>query len=74
RYDLVVTKDGYLPKRARIQSRLDGWFWIDWILIVPGLLIDPLTGGMWNLIDPPVQVLTLDQPIAHPHAEPTPPP
>jgi hypothetical protein len=72
RYDLRVTKDGYLPKRTRIQSRIDGWFWIDWITIVGGFLIDPFTGAMWNIIEPPVQVLAPDTPFVRP-PEPTAP-
>jgi hypothetical protein len=72
RYDLYVAKDGYLPKRTRIQSLIDAWFWIDWIAIVPGLLIDPFTGGMWNIIEPPVQILTPDVPLSRPPAPPAP--
>jgi hypothetical protein len=66
RYDLRVTKDGYLPARTRIQSRIDGWFWIDWITIIGGFFVDPFTGAMWNIIEPPVQVLAPDTPFVRP--------
>jgi hypothetical protein len=66
RYDLRVSKDGYLPARTRIQSLVDGWFWIDSITIVGGLFVDPFTGGMWNIIDPPVQVLSPEIPLTRP--------
>jgi hypothetical protein len=74
RYDLRVSKDGYLPTRTRIQSRVDGWFWIDSITIVGGLFVDPFTGGMWNILDPPVQVLAPDTPFVRPAAPTAPAP
>ena len=74
RYELWVSKEGYLPKRGWIDSRIDGWYWIDWILVVPGLLVDPFTGAMWNLIDPPLQILTSDIPLAPTNRQPSPHP
>jgi hypothetical protein len=68
-YDLRVTKDGYFPIRTRIQSRLDNWFWIDWITLLGGFIVDPLTGAMWNIIEPPEQILTPQTPLGQPASQ-----
>jgi len=62
RYDLQVTKPGYIAKTTPISTRVDGWWWIDWLLFVPGLLIDPFTGAMWDLQSPPLQELVVEVP------------
>lgn len=53
-YKLVFEKSGYFSKEMELKSQLDwGWFVGGNIplAIVPGLLIDPVTGAMWNLAD-----------------------
>lgn len=66
RYDLQVKKPGYIPKTTPINTRVNGWWWIDWLLFFPGLLVDPFTGAMWDLQDPPLQELVVEVPYTRP--------
>lgn len=66
RYELQVAKPGYLPKNTVISTRIDSLWWIDSLLFVPGLFVDPFTGAMWHLQNPPVQQLTIDVPFTRP--------
>ena len=63
RYELYLTKSGYIPKTTPISTRIDAWWWIDWLLFVPGLLVDPFTGAMWDLEDPRIQRLAPEVPF-----------
>jgi hypothetical protein len=57
RYRVDYTLTGYYPYEARIDSRLDGWYWGNIVWCVFGLtggviafgLVDPMTGSMWTL-------------------------
>lgn len=64
RYELHLSKPGYIPKTTPISTRIDAWWWIDWLLLVPGFLVDPFTGAMWDLEEPRIQRLAPEIPFA----------
>lgn len=53
-YTVSFVKDGYVPKDAQIERRVDGWY-VGGNLIFGGLIgyliVDPATGAMWTLRD-----------------------
>ena len=63
RYELYLTKPGYIPKTTPISTRVDAWWWIDWLLVAPSPLVDPFTGAMWDLEDPRIQRLAPEVPF-----------
>ena len=65
RYELTVSKPGYLPKRTPLTTRLDAWGFIDWLIFVPSL-VDHTVGSSWKIEDPPVQILSPDVPFQRP--------
>lgn len=57
-YQVLVQKEGYKPGYARITQRLSGWLWGDIFWgILPGLVVDSLTGGGFNLIPARIEVV-----------------
>ena len=65
RYELTLSKPGYLPKRVSLNTRLDALGWLDWLIFVPSLL-DYTVGSSWKVEEPPVQVLAPDVPFQRP--------
>lgn len=64
RYTVQCSKDAFLPSSTAIRSRMSGWAIVDMIgLSVLMLAIDPVTGGMWELEDPPAIQLQPDVPL-----------
>lgn len=63
-YTLVFNRDGYSEKTYQLTSSLDGWYFGNILLggLIGMLIVDPLTGAMYNLPDR-VEV-SLDQPVA----------
>ena len=50
-YDVLVSPDGFEPRRSRLQSRMNGWY-VGNILfggLIGLLLVDPATGAMFTL-------------------------
>ena len=50
-YRLVVEKAGYQPREYEIRHNINGWYWGNFALdgMLGFLVVDPLTGGMWEL-------------------------
>ncbi len=50
-YRLVVEKAGYQPREYEIRHDINGWYWGNFALggMLGFLVVDPLTGGMWEL-------------------------
>ena len=50
-YRLVVEKTGYQPLEFEIRHDINGWYWGNFALggLLGFLVVDPLTGGMWEL-------------------------
>ncbi|MBR8461860.1 hypothetical protein KDD93_03280 [Campylobacter sp. faydin G-24] len=50
-YNVSVMKDGYAPVSFNIRPTLSGWYIGNIIFggLIGILIVDPLTGGMWNL-------------------------
>lgn len=50
-YRLVVAKAGYQPREFEIRHDINGWYWGNFALggLLGFLVVDPLTGGMWEL-------------------------
>ena len=50
-YRLVVEKTGYQPMEFEIRHDINGWYWGNFALggLLGFLVVDPLTGGMWEL-------------------------
>ena len=65
RYELTVSKPGYLAKRTPLKTRLDAWGFIDWLLFFPSL-VDYSVGSAWRIEEPAVQVLSPDVPFQRP--------
>lgn len=68
RYKLVFELAGYQKAESLISSRIDGWYWCNFIIGGPlGLLIiDPATGAMWTL--PTKRVEQVLEPLPAPAA------
>jgi len=51
RYNIEITKDGYLPIHQHISSSLDPWFFGNIIFggLIGVLIVDPLTGAMYEI-------------------------
>jgi hypothetical protein len=50
KYQIRVQKEGYKPAYATVELRLSKWLWGDIIwLVVPGVLVDAITGAAFNL-------------------------
>ena len=49
-YEVRLTMKGYIPEKMELKPGLNSWYFGNIFLgIVPGMLvIDPLTGAMWN--------------------------
>ena len=56
-YTIKFEKDGYEPSIYTLTSSIDGWYWGN--LLIGGVLgmviIDPMTGAMWQL-DPNISI------------------
>lgn len=50
-YTFVVEKDGYQPRTYVLTSTIDGWYWGNILLggVIGMLIVDPITGAMYNL-------------------------
>ncbi len=50
-YRLVVEKAGFQPREFEIRHDINGWYWGNFALggMLGFLVVDPLTGGMWEL-------------------------
>jgi hypothetical protein len=49
-YTLMFAKEGYKDGSIKLESKISGWYFGNFILGGPigMLLVDPLTGGMWT--------------------------
>ncbi|OOZ39598.1 hypothetical protein BOW53_10965 [Solemya pervernicosa gill symbiont] len=63
-YTIVVSKDGYSDKSYTMTSSIDGWYFGNILFggIIGMLIVDPMTGAMYNL--PEQVVVSLDQSVA----------
>jgi len=54
KYDVKISAPGYADKTVPVYFKVNGWYWGNLLFGGPlGLLIiDPLTGAMWKIIDP----------------------
>ncbi len=55
-YDITATLPGHAPGEATIAATPDVWYWIKFVFLGPGivigiLIVDPITGAMWELPD-----------------------
>lgn len=53
-YTVSFVKDGYVPKDAHVERRVDGWYAGGNLLfggLIGYLIVDPATGAMWTLKD-----------------------
>lgn len=51
-YKLVISKEGYKPKEVMLKASVDGWYVAGNFFcfhLLGWLLIDPISGAMWNL-------------------------
>jgi hypothetical protein len=50
-YRLVFELPSYSPAEVRLESTLSGWYWGNIVLggLIGMLIVDPLTGAMYNL-------------------------
>lgn len=60
-YQLLFEKQGYKPAYAKIEQTISGWVWLNILNgLIPGMTIDFITGGAFNLI--PVDItVTLEK-------------
>jgi hypothetical protein len=60
RYTVTASKDGYNPATMPLQNSIDGWYWGNILVggLVGLLLVDPITGAMFEL-DTPVANMSL---------------
>lgn len=53
-YEVKITAPGFEDQFSTINYKLNGWYFGN--LLIGGalgmLIIDPLTGGMWKIVDP----------------------
>jgi len=61
-FNVDFSKDGYNPSTQSIDTGFDGWYIGNFIFGGwPGfLLVDPLTGAMWTVEQPQVQMLRIE--------------
>ena len=52
-FTIILDKEGYSPKVFTLNSSLDGWYWGNILFggLVGMLIVDPVTGAMYNLPD-----------------------
>ena len=50
-YTIKLTKEGYSPKTYTLKSSIDGWYFGNLLFggLIGMIIIDPLTGAMYNL-------------------------
>ena len=50
-YELSFELRGYRPLRVPVRSELSGWYWGNIVFggLIGMLVVDPITGSMWNL-------------------------
>ncbi|MFC0708435.1 hypothetical protein [Azorhizophilus paspali] len=63
RYEVEFTKDGYESETEVLDSGIDGWYW--WNILIGGLIgmliVDPITGAMYDLPEKVHAHLLLDR-------------
>jgi hypothetical protein len=49
-YTVSYSKDGFSDTKTVIKPTVSGWYWFGLAMsAVSGLVVDPLTGGMWRM-------------------------
>ena len=63
-YTATFTKDGYDPQTSSITSSLSGWYWGNILFggLIGMLIIDPITGAMYELDQPMVMASLKERP------------
>jgi hypothetical protein len=63
-YTATFTKDGYDPQTSSITSSLNGWYWGNLLVggVIGMLIIDPITGAMYELDQPMVMASLKERP------------
>lgn len=74
-YMIELMRDGVVVGRTKLNSRIDGWYFVNLVQVTPTrallglLIIDPLTGNMWSLKKE--AVVTEQSPVGVEEDEPT---
>ena len=64
-HTVQVERTGFTPQTVEIDRQVNEWFWLNFLWgpgFVLGMAVDAVTGAMWNL-DPPAVDVAL-QPVA----------
>lgn len=50
-YDLKLELPGYQTAHVELRAEMSGWYWGNFIFggLIGMLVVDPLTGSMWNI-------------------------
>jgi hypothetical protein len=54
-HHIKIELDGYLPFETDITRTIDGWFWANLLVCLPGLAIDYFTGSLYRLTPSQIQ-------------------
>lgn len=59
RYTVSSSKEGYTPATQKITASMNGWYWGNFLIggLIGFLIVDPLTGAMFEIDD---QTVTLN--------------
>lgn len=57
-YEVKISIPGYTEKTIPVMFRMNGWYWGNLLFggFIGLLVIDPITGAMWKLDTPPINV------------------
>ena len=58
KYEVRITKDGYLPHQTIIDAGINGWYFGNILFggLIGILIVDPATGAMWKISEDNVKV------------------
>ena len=73
-YTMTATLDGYEPTLVTLDTNLCNWYWGNFVFGwgIGLLIVDPLSGGMWDLPEE-APTIQLTRSVAAPPVQATPP-